>query len=87
MSLQEIRNQIDELDQELLDVLAKRMYLSKAVGEVKRKGKLEIVQPEREAELLEQRIALANGSDLDADFIKDIFGKIMDYSKKVQQYG
>ena len=50
-----LRDQIDEVDKALLDLLAKRLELVAEVGEVKSKYGLPIYVPEREAAMLASR--------------------------------
>ena len=51
--LSELRHGIDELDTQLIDILAKRAELTSKVGEVKAKTGMPIYVPEREAQMLE----------------------------------
>lgn len=52
MDLQEIRNQIDEIDDELLKLFLKRMELSGQVAEEKKRKKLPVLNRTREREIL-----------------------------------
>lgn len=52
-----LRDQIDEVDKELLNLLAKRLELVAEVGEVKSRFGLPIYVPEREASMLASRRA------------------------------
>ena len=54
-----LRDQIDEVDKELLNLLAKRLELVAEVGEVKSRFGLPIYVPEREASMLASRRAEA----------------------------
>ncbi len=48
MELQELRNRIDDIDDQLLSILNERMELVKTVGELKRSSQSIIYRPERE---------------------------------------
>lgn len=50
-----LRDQIDEVDKALLDLLAKRLHLVAEVGEVKSRHGLPVYVPEREAAMLASR--------------------------------
>ncbi|MEO6283994.1 MAG: chorismate mutase, partial [Dyadobacter sp.] len=52
MDLQDLRNRIDHLDDELLNVLNERMELVKKVGDLKRSSQSIIYRPEREKQIL-----------------------------------
>ena len=54
-----LRDQIDEVDKALLNLLAKRLELVAEVGEVKSRFGLPIYVPEREASMLASRRAEA----------------------------
>jgi len=52
MSLEELRNQIDSFDDQMLEILNKRMDVVKQVGELKKQTQTVIYRPERENRLL-----------------------------------
>lgn len=55
VELNELRDQIDEVDQQMIDLLARRLGLVEKVGEVKSQYGLPIYVPEREAAMLASR--------------------------------
>lgn len=75
--LLQLRQQIDEIDKSLLALLAKRMQLVTAVGEVKSQQGLPIYVPEREASMLEARRKEAEKIGIAPDLIEDILRRIM----------
>jgi len=75
--LQELRQQIDRLDQSLVLLLANRFALTRKVGEIKARAKLESFDPEREQQkLLDIRIACTR-HELNPDMMDDILAQIM----------
>ena len=56
MNLDDIRRQIDSIDQELLDLLNRRADLVHEVGVVKKREGLQIYAPEREEALLRRLV-------------------------------
>lgn len=60
MTLDEVRKEIDKIDDELLQLLNKRMQWVQRVGEIKNKSKEIIYRPEREKQIIER---LNNQSD------------------------
>jgi len=58
MTLENIRTQIDRVDQELLKLLNERADLVHTVGEIKRKEGLEIYAPDREEKLLRKLVEI-----------------------------
>ncbi|HDX1191767.1 TPA: bifunctional chorismate mutase/prephenate dehydrogenase [Pasteurella multocida] len=76
-TLNELRTQIDQVDRQLLQLLAQRLELVKQVGEVKHQQGLPIYVPEREAEMLNARRAEAEAMGISADLIEDVLRRIM----------
>lgn len=75
--LKEIRNQIDQVDQALLQLFSQRLALVKKVGEVKHKHGLPIYVPEREADMLAARREEAEKMGVPADLIEDVLRRLM----------
>ncbi|MDR0217486.1 MAG: bifunctional chorismate mutase/prephenate dehydrogenase [Enterobacteriaceae bacterium] len=75
--LSQLREQIDEVDKALLELLAKRMGLVAEVGEVKSQFGLPIYVPEREASMLASRRREAEALGISPDLIEDILRRIM----------
>ncbi len=76
MPLDDIRTQIDQLDQKLLDLLVDRAALVHEVGVIKKKEGLQIYAPEREDALL-KRLSAMNAGRLPEKSVQAIFREIM----------
>ncbi|WP_455821058.1 bifunctional chorismate mutase/prephenate dehydrogenase [Pseudomonas cerasi] len=72
-----LRDQIDEVDKALLDLLAKRLALVAEVGEVKSRYGLPIYVPEREATMLASRRHEAELLGVPPDLIEDVLRRVM----------
>lgn len=72
-----LRDQIDEVDKALLNLLAKRLELVAEVGEVKSRFGLPIYVPEREASMLASRRAEAEALGVPPDLIEDVLRRVM----------
>jgi prephenate dehydrogenase len=83
-ALKETRELVDELDQELVSLLARRAVLSKRAGESKAALGVAVADPGREAKLLEARRRWAQERGLDPDAVEDIFGAILRFSRAIQ---
>lgn len=68
-TLDELRWQIDELDGELLSVLARRMVVSRKIGEYKRTHDMPVVQPDRYSRLLTALLRRGCELGLDESFL------------------
>ncbi len=87
-ALQKLRAQIDETDQALLALLAKRLQLVAEVGKVKHQHGLPIYVPEREAAMLSARRQEAEKMGLSPDLIEDVLRRVMRESYHSEnQYG
>lgn len=75
--LQALRNEIDQVDQQLLQLLEKRLQLVSEVGRVKHQHGLPVYVPEREAEMLAARRQEAERMGVPPDLIEDLLRRIM----------
>ncbi|MGL4205438.1 MAG: bifunctional chorismate mutase/prephenate dehydrogenase [Aeromonadaceae bacterium] len=75
--LNALRDQIDEVDQQLVALLARRLELVAGVGEVKSRHGLPIYAPDREAAMLAKRRAEATAKGVPADLIEDVLRRVM----------
>ncbi|WNB18617.1 bifunctional 3-deoxy-7-phosphoheptulonate synthase/chorismate mutase type II [Marivirga arenosa] len=82
--LEGIRDQIDETDKELLEVLSRRLELVKKIGQYKKEKNVAIFQLDRWNKIIENRPVWAKKLHLDADFIKSIYQDIHDESIRIQ---
>lgn len=79
-SLEALRKQIDELDNQLLELLAKRMRVCREIGTYKKEHNLTVVQTARYSEILEKRGAQASLCGMTDSFIRDVFEHIHEES-------
>lgn len=77
MPLSKLRDKIDTVDQQIIDLLAERLRLVGEVGEVKAKHGLPIYVPEREAAMLAKRREEASAKGVPANLIEDILRRTM----------
>lgn len=68
--LDELRNRIDKIDEEILIALSKRMDIVEKIGEYKRDNNVTILQIERWKNIIKSRNFYAGTLGLDEDFIK-----------------
>ncbi len=70
--LEELRTEIDKLDGELLQILAKRMEIIDEIGEYKKDNDITILQMKRWAGIMEDRLSIGTHLGLDADNLKHL---------------
>lgn len=82
--LENIRANIDKIDTDLVNLFAKRLNLVKEIGAVKKANNITILQPERWAKIVAERINQAQNLDLKEDFILKLFQMIHQQSIRKQ---
>ena len=82
MDLQEIRQQIDSVDKELVQLFCKRMNLSAQVADFKKANNMPIYVPAREQEIL-QKVAKIADSELE-ESIQTLYATIFQLSREYQ---
>jgi chorismate mutase/prephenate dehydrogenase len=75
--LTSLRNEIDEIDSELVKLLRRRLTITSKVGELKSSVGMPIYDPEREASLFEKRRQQASEAGLSPELIEDILRRLM----------
>lgn len=83
-SIEALRSQIDECDNTLLEVLAKRMRISREIATYKREHNMTVVQSARYNEILDKRGAQGVLCGMSNDFVKTIFERIHEESVRQQ---
>ena len=82
--LQEVRDVIDGIDRELLDLLARRLELAQRAARAKAELGTPVLDPTRESRLLEDRRAWAGEKGIDAAGIEDVFRAVLRLSRRSQ---
>jgi chorismate mutase len=72
-SLEVLRDRIDHLDHDIIDLLARRMRVSEEIGEYKRANNVSTLQVSRWSALLADRLAQAEDLGLPADYARAIY--------------
>lgn len=82
--LSDLRRQIDELDDQLLELLAKRMRISCEIGTFKKEHNMIIVQTDRYDEILNKRIKQAEEMNMNPEFMRVVLEAIHEESVRQQ---
>lgn len=83
-NLSQLRKQIDECDNNLIQELAKRMRIAREIGLFKKEHDMTILQTGRYSEILEKRGAQGALCGMDAEFVKKVFEAIHEESVRQQ---
>ena len=79
-----LRKQIDELDNQLVELLAKRMRVCREIGQYKKEHNMTVLQPTRYGEILEKRGAQGSLCGMSAEFTVRIFEAVHEESVRQQ---
>lgn len=82
--LSALRREIAERDVELVEVLARRLELARAIGELKRELGTPIMDPAREAEVVRRAAERARQRGVDPELVRDVIWRIMDQARGEQ---
>lgn len=82
--LEELRSKIDNVDRELIEVLATRMAIVGKIGEYKKENNVTSFQVKRWDEIMKNRADIAQKMNLSADYITEIFKIVHEESVRKQ---
>lgn len=79
-NLAELRKQIDECDNQIIEILSKRMRVAREIGQYKKEHNMTILQAGRYSEILDKRGAQGALCGIGSDCVKNIFEAIHEES-------
>ncbi len=79
-----LRGQIDDLDHQLVELLARRQEIVEEVVAFKKERQMSVYHPAREADMIDIRRHHGRQVGLDPDYLEEIFRGIMRYSRSTQ---
>lgn len=83
-SLTPLRHQIDEIDTQILELLAKRMRISRSIGQYKKEHNMTVFQAGRYNEIIEKRGIQGSLCGMDESFVATVFENIHQESIRQQ---
>ena len=84
MSIEHWRNEIDQIDEQLVRLLNERSKCAIELGRIKRELGLAIYSPDREKQVI-QHVTSVNGGPLDAAAVRRLFERIIDESRSIER--
>ena len=84
MQIEELRQRIDTLDRQIVDLLAERAGCARTIGEVKKGRSLPAFDPAREQEVL-RRILAQNPGPLPAESLAAIYREIISGCRSLER--
>lgn len=82
--IRQLRSQIDDIDNSLMDLLAKRFRICREIGVYKKKHNMTVLQSNRYKEILEKRGVQAGLCGMNIDFVAQVFELIHEESLRQQ---
>ncbi len=79
-----LRHEIDGLDNDLLEVLEKRMQVSRAIGKFKKEHRMPILQAARYDSIMNSRVKQAIEKGMSGDFMRTVLSAIHEESVRQQ---
>ena len=83
-NIKQLRSQIDQIDNDLMDLLAKRMRVCREIGQYKKDHNIQVLQTSRYSEILDKRGVQGSLTGMSADFVKQVFEHIHEESVRQQ---
>ncbi len=84
MTIDDYRQQINRLDDELLRIFNERAALALKIGEIKKLQGIPVYDPDREKRIFES-MAQANPGPLENDAIVRLFERVIDESRRLER--
>ncbi len=85
MTLDDLRRDIDRVDEVLVRLLNERARCVCEIGRLKKEQGIEIYQPDREKDVLRHVRAVASEGPLGADAIARLFERIIDEARRLER--
>jgi chorismate mutase len=83
-SLSLLRQEIDRIDNELLEVLNRRMRISREIGQYKKEHSMPVLQTQRYDSIMNSRVSAAEDMGMSADFMRVVLSAIHEESVRQQ---
>lgn len=82
--LRQLRSEIDDIDNQLMDLLSKRFRICREIGTFKKEHNMTVLQSKRYNEILEKRGAEAVRCHMDSEFVGHVFELVHEESVRQQ---
>lgn len=85
MSLDQLRQEIEDIDREIVELVARRTYVADAVAQVKAERDLPTTDSEQEDRVMERAGENARTFDVDENLVKAVFRLLIELNKAEQR--
>ncbi|MFO7832658.1 MAG: chorismate mutase [Halohasta sp.] len=84
-SLDELRTEIEDIDRELVELIARRTYVADSIAEVKSELDLPTTDESQEDKVMERAGENADTFDVDSNLVKAVFRLLIELNKVEQR--
>lgn len=85
MTLEELRDEIESIDREIVDLIARRTYVADTIADVKAERGMATTDESQEQAVMERAGENAEAFDLDPNLVKAIFRLLIELNKVEQR--
>lgn len=82
--LKPYRQEIDDIDNQILALLERRFQIVREVGQIKTDHQIDIVQHDRVKEVLDRVTDLANEKNIPRDLIYNFYKNMIDHAHRIE---
>ncbi|MGB0202741.1 MAG: chorismate mutase [Acholeplasmataceae bacterium] len=84
MTIDQLRNKIDAIDAEMIQLFESRMKIVKDIGELKKRNQLNVLDQNREAQVISKVVSRLQNKTLEP-YVIQLFETLMNVSKDYQK--
>lgn len=81
------RDEIEDIDNQIVTLLSRRLALGHRIAELKRAAELPILDPTREAAVIRRVTGVARDAGLPTEPVREVFWQIVGMSRRAQEEG
>lgn len=85
MKIEELRKEIDKVDEKIVNLLVRRDALVKEIAQIKKKDGITVKDQDRENEIIVRMKKKAINCGLDGRFVEELFKLVLKKSKEEQE--
>lgn len=85
MDLDELRTEIEDIDREIVELVARRTYVADTIAEVKAERDLPTTDESQEERVMERAAENAERFEVDANLVKAVFRLLIELNKAEQR--
>ncbi|WP_135535132.1 chorismate mutase [Halostella pelagica] len=85
ISLDELREEIESIDRELVELIARRTYVADTIAEVKEQGDLPTTDEAQEEAVIKRAVENAEQFEVDSNIVRAIYRLLIELNKVEQR--